>query len=103
MDIRGRGVLPKPQSRLTFETPKSVNGNGGCNRFFGPVEIDGETIAFGPLAATRMACAPAVDDQEQTFFAALADARRCSLDPQGLFVLYDATNEPILRFSRSSD
>ncbi|MBE2279364.1 MAG: META domain-containing protein [Ignavibacteriaceae bacterium] len=33
-----------------------VSGFAGCNRFMGPVQINGETIKFGNIASTMMAC-----------------------------------------------
>lgn len=38
------------------EIKKSVNGRGGCNRFFGNYEINGNKLKFSPMGATRMAC-----------------------------------------------
>lgn len=38
------------------EAEKKVNGRGGCNRFFGNYEMDGDKLKFSPLGATRMAC-----------------------------------------------
>lgn len=38
------------------EAEKKVNGRGGCNRFCGNYEMDGDKLKFSPLGATRMAC-----------------------------------------------
>ena len=38
----------------------SERSHGGCNRFFGHYTYDGSAIKIGPLASTRMACAPEV-------------------------------------------
>ncbi len=38
------------------EAEKKVSGRGGCNRFFGNYEMDGDKLKFSPLGATRMAC-----------------------------------------------
>ena len=35
---------------------KRVNGNGGCNNFFGSYTIDGNQIKFGAMGSTKMAC-----------------------------------------------
>ena len=53
---------------------------GGCNNFFGLVKIDGDTIEFGPIGATRKACGDAIDDQEFRFFQALEKARSFEID-----------------------
>ena len=56
-----------------FGVDGRVTGSGGCNRFFGPYALDGEQLAIGPLATTRMACfEPAgVGEQEAAYLAAL--------------------------------
>jgi heat shock protein HslJ len=41
---------------ITFDAEGRVSGYGGCNRFTGSYEL-GEGIDFGPIAATRRACA----------------------------------------------
>ena len=38
------------------ETQKRVNGRAACNRFFGNYEMDGSSLKFSPMGATRMAC-----------------------------------------------
>lgn len=51
-----------------------VAGSDGCNRLMGPARIDGERLALGPLAGTRMACAEGQAEAE-AFGAALAQTR----------------------------
>ena len=47
---------PGPQiPHLRFEAEK-VSGNDGCNNFFGGYTLDGNSLKFGILASTRMAC-----------------------------------------------
>ena len=67
----------------------------------GTATIDGDSIAFGPLAATKMACAPAVMDQEAKFFAALDEARRWQLDQaRDKLLLLDADGDALLVLTR---
>jgi putative lipoprotein len=99
-DIGRRGVLDNPQPTMSFDQAGRVSGSGGCNRYGGPVEISGEAIRFGPLASTRMACAPAIGDQEERFFAALQSATRFAFTPEDKLVLYDATGTAVVTFSR---
>jgi heat shock protein HslJ len=90
-EIAGQPVPESPRSTLAFEMEGDelrAAGSGGCNRYFGPVLIDGETIAFGALAATRRACEGPVMDQEQRFFAALSEAARFELAADGVLVLH---------------
>jgi len=57
-------------------TSDAISGNSGCNSFNGPAEVDGASIAIGPLASTMMACAdPAIDQQAQQYTHALELAK----------------------------
>lgn len=59
---------------VRFAVDGSVNGNGGCNNFFGTLESTDDGVAIGELGATRMACPPEIMDQEQAFMQALQGA-----------------------------
>ena len=78
-----------------------VSGSGGCNHIAGQAEIQGERITFGPMISTKMACAPAVMDQESKFLAALGDVQRFKVDAEkGKLILFNATSRPILVLAR---
>lgn len=47
-------------------------GSAGVNRYSGSAELDGERLAFGPLAVTRMAGLPEAMADEDAFLAALS-------------------------------
>ena len=79
-DISGRGVIDNLQSTLRFDAKGRVYGIGGCNRFTGVVKSSGDGLSFGPLAATQMACPPAIADQESRYFAALAAVRSAHIE-----------------------
>jgi heat shock protein HslJ len=55
-----------------------ASGNAGCNSFSGTYKLSEERLEFGPLATTRMACEPAIMDQEARFLATLAAVRSYS-------------------------
>lgn len=58
-----------------FDPAGTVSGNAGCNQFNGPAVVDGDSIAIGPLASTKMACTDeAASAQETAFLAALQAA-----------------------------
>lgn len=86
---------------MSFPQAGQVGGSGGCNRYGGPVDITGEAIRFGPLASTRMACSPAIGDQEGRFFAALRSATRFVVTAEDKLVLYDATGDAVVTFNRA--
>lgn len=81
-DIGGAGVVDSLQTTLEISGDGGFFGSGGCNRYRGQMKIDGETLAFGPAAATRMACPEAAMNQEAKFFTALEAAARFSYDAE---------------------
>lgn len=100
-DIRGGGVIDRLQTVLEIVDDGTIFGTGGCNRMSGKATISGDRIAFGAIAATKMACAPAAMDQEMKFFAALQDVRAWRVDPaQQKLALLDEGGNVVLVFSR---
>ncbi len=100
--IGGRPVSgPRPLT-LSIAADLRAGGSGGCNNFFTEASIEGETIAFGPPAATRMACEPGIMDQEIAFFAALSATAAFEHDNQGLRLL-DAAGIPLVGLVRATE
>lgn len=66
-------VLQDTRLGFAFANDGKVEGTAGCNRFTGTYASDGAALSFGPLAATRMACAKPekIMEQEQQFLTAL--------------------------------
>ncbi len=96
-DIRGGGVIDRLQTVLEIAVDGAVTGTGGCNRMTGRATVSGEKIIFGSMASTRMACPPAVMDQERKFFDALRDARTWRRDPtRRKLTLLDAEGRPVI-------
>lgn len=60
----------QPTIRFNDSTLK-INGNGGCNHFFGNYSKDGSKISFGSIASTKMAC-PGMDEVEGKYFQSLS-------------------------------
>ena len=83
-----------------FPETGKAGGKASCNRFFGTVEISGQSIKFGPLAATKMACIDdATNAQEVRYLDALQKAERFAFDGPALLI-YSAGMERPLRFVR---
>lgn len=64
---------------VKFEDQR-VSGRSGCNNYFGGIE-DGAgpgELRIGPLAGTRMACAPPIMELESTYLQALQTSTRFS-------------------------
>jgi heat shock protein HslJ len=86
-DLNGGGVIDNARLELTFDPgdqgTSGVSGSSGCNRFSGRWRQNGATIALGPLAGTRMACAPALMELETKFLATLGAVTMVSYDATG--------------------
>lgn len=86
-EIDGRTVPSSPESTLTFDNAQRISGHTACNRYFGGVELGEGTIRLKPAGATRMACPPAVMDQETRFWAALSAATAYRVETGTLLLL----------------
>lgn len=98
-DIRGGGVIDNAQSTLSFEAGGKVTGSGGCNRLFATATIAGESLAFAGIGTTRMACAPALMDQERKFLGALTATRTFRFEGPYL-KFYDRAGADLVRFTQ---
>jgi putative lipoprotein len=97
-DIQGGGVVDRVQSLLSFEPGGRVTGSGGCNRLFGSAKVEGESLSFGGIGTSRMACVPSVMQQEQRFLRALAATRAFGFTGAHLR-FYDAAGAELVRFA----
>lgn len=82
---------------LTLTEDGQASGFGGCNSFGGGYELDGDSISFGPLASTQMACPEPQMATETAYYQAL-DAVDTWAVEDGQLVL-SGGNEELLRFS----
>lgn len=101
-EISGSGVDPAVQSTLEFTDGGEAGGSGGCNRYRSEARIDGTTISFGAIAATRMACAAPAMEQEQRFFEALGKAASWRQEDDRLLLLDDG-GSVAMRFGRERE
>jgi putative lipoprotein len=69
--IGGDPVLPGSDVTFSIAADHRAGGKGGCNNYFTEASFEARPLSFGPVAGTRMACAPAIMAQETRFFAAL--------------------------------
>jgi heat shock protein HslJ len=72
-----------------------ATGFGGCNGISGRYDVQGQSLRFGPMIRTQMAC-PSLDT-ENAFLRALEGTRRYRLrDPRSLELL-DASGRVLAR------
>ena len=90
-DLNGGGMMAGVEMELSFDpgdqNTSRVTGRAACNRFFGSWSQVGAAVRFGPLAATKMACAPALMELEGKFLGTLEAVRVLSFGPGGAALL----------------
>jgi len=95
------GVVPQATELTAEFAGDRLFGSGGCNRFMGGFQTEGDQLTVGPLASTSMACEEPVMDQEARYLAALQGAQRYEVDGQNLAIFYETEQESgVLRFTR---
>jgi putative lipoprotein len=77
-----------------------ASGSTGCNRLSGAYRTVGDSLSFGAMAMTRMAC-PGMGDQEQVFTRALEATRRFAVQGDTL-ELHDGADRALARLVRST-
>ena len=75
--------------RLLADSARA-EGNGGCNRMSGPFTRAGDSLSFGPMISTKMACAEEARNRaEVAFMGALERTRSYRLNADTLALLGD--------------
>jgi heat shock protein HslJ len=86
------------QPSLTLEAwQKKAVGYTGCNNFFATYTLEGESLSFGPIGATRRACPDPGAHLETSFLSTLERTRRWEI-ADGLLLLLDE-DAVLARFS----
>lgn len=86
-DIGGRGVIDHARATLLFGEDGRLSGNATCNRLIATYRVDGNRIEINAPGLTRMACPPALMDQEGRLVQMLADIATYEIDPTGALIL----------------
>ena len=87
-DLDGGGIIDRSRITLEFDaTSNRLSGRASCNRYTAGYTLSGERLSITGAAATRMACAPSLMNQEQKFFRILEGIDRFDIDPTGALVL----------------
>lgn len=88
---------------LEFSTDGQMGGNGGCNSYGGSYELDGNTLAFGEIVSTLVACVDTAQmEQEVQYFDALQTASEFQLEGDRLTITYNE-GQGALHFVRATD
>lgn len=90
----GVGADEKRPVTALFEGGR-VSGFSGCNRFMGSYTLDRDSVLFGPLAGTMMACPEPEMAIEKAFLGALTGTLRYAISGDRL-TLTPATGAPLV-------
>lgn len=90
------GMGGRPATLLLDRAEQRASGFAGCNRMGGSFTHSADSISFGPLAMTRMACTEGME-LEQRYAAALEKVTTLRLTAAGLELLSDGAT--VARFS----
>jgi heat shock protein HslJ/uncharacterized protein YecT (DUF1311 family) len=101
VEIEGEPVAEGVLATFAIDAEGSFSGSGGCNRYFGSAEIDGERIGMGDIGVTRMACPEPAMGEEQRFMKALDAVASWQIVADEL-TLADDSGRPLVRLARSS-
>ncbi len=96
-DIDNQGMIDSAMVAVEFGADGRVSGRGGCNRYGGEYAYAESVVSFGALAATKMACAPALMDLETKFFNRLQGELGVETAADGALVLSDDEGRILMR------
>lgn len=100
---RTEPLYDKRLARLDFNADGTLTGHTSCNRLSGRYTLDGDRLAVGPVATTRMACPRLQMEQEDRVLSALEAARTARVRGDGLLELRDEDGRGVLRATRWTD
>jgi heat shock protein HslJ len=102
VEVEGRAITPTEGEKRPFmrldPTKKQAAGYAGCNDFFGGYTLDGSSLSFGPIGATRRACEGPQDEIEIDFLKALGATGSWQI-MDGVLIL--SADKVLARFKRA--
>ncbi len=102
-DLAGAGIIDRSRITIEFLEDNRMAGRASCNRYTGSYQLRGEGIAVGPVASTRMACAPALMNQEDRFLSLLDQVSSVRIGKHGELLLSTADGKTIKAFQSDHD
>lgn len=93
--IGDKATAPEAPAFMVFRADGFLSGTGGCNRMMGHVTASGQSVSFGPIAGTRMACPGVRMTQEEAVFSAIGQVATWLIS-EGKLLLNDTQGSPVL-------
>ena len=94
-DISANALFTPATSPAAQGADNTVTGSAGCNNFFAPYTLSGDSFSTGPFGLTRMMCAESTMQIEQTFLAGLENVQDYQIIGSHLEI---QTDSGLLRF-----
>lgn len=102
-DLAGKGIIDSSHISIIFMDENRVGGSSSCNRYSGEYTLEGSKFSVGDnLASTRMACAPALMNQEDVFLKLLLNVDQARFGDNGELLLTTPEGDAIRAFPATS-
>jgi len=95
-DIAGAGVIDNSHATLQFLPDGRLAGNATCNRIVGSYKSDAGKLRIQPAGTTKMACPPALMNQERRLLDLLPTVASYRIDKTGALLLSAADGKTLL-------
>lgn len=102
-DLAGTGIIDRSRMTIEFLDENRIAGRASCNRYGGSYELTGEGVSFSSLYSTKMACAPALMNQEDQFLKLLSEVKLASIGRNGELILTTVSGEKITAFQSTDN
>ena len=100
-DIDGRGMVDRSRATLNFAADGRVSGRASCNSYHASYAVERDSLTVSRAISTRMACEPALMQQEARFLSLLTSTRTFAIAPDGALTLR-ATDGGSIRARRAT-
>ena len=95
-DIAGAGVIDGSSPTLLFGPDGRLSGNASCNRLIGSYSTEGGRLTIASTGMTRMACPPALMEQERKLVETIATVTGYTIDEAGTLTLMTGSDKRII-------
>jgi heat shock protein HslJ len=99
--LEGAPLIAEAPITAAFTEEGQVAGTAGCNTYSGSYEVDGDSLSFGVMATTLMACPQPIMDQERSYLAALERTESYAL-ADGVLMLYGSGESELAVYAAES-
>ncbi|WP_100638022.1 META domain-containing protein [Marinobacter salexigens] len=97
-DLAGAGIIDRSRITVEFFEGNRLAGLASCNRYGGQYELTAEGVSFDHMFSTKMACAPALMNQEDRFLELMSKVKRVAIGRNGKLLLTTTEGDEIKAF-----